>query len=111
MEAKAQKELQATFGGDGQELAERLAVAKSLGKDTVSVRLGFLYKIGDPSHTNAFADYRRKLMETFPDLKDVKFTAAGADFYPESAYVNLCLKNEPPAAPVPLPTKSATPTK
>ena len=103
IEAKAQKELQANFGGDGQDLAQRLAVAKSLDNDALSVRLGYLHNIGDLSHTKAFADYRSKLMEAFPDLKDVSFAAWGTELYPKSAYVNLWLKNEPAPTPVPLP--------
>src|ERR1700722_4534441 len=72
MECKARAALEASGFKYPWKLAQNLAVAKSLDEESVYIKLGELREVGNIGNTKAFADFRGKLMEAFPDLTDCR---------------------------------------
>ena len=72
LENNARGILDADFG-DGQKLAHDLSIALSKGAIALDHRIGDLSAVGDISKTEAFSNYRRRIMEAFPAVRDVRF--------------------------------------
>ena len=72
LEDKAQTAIRKSFDNKLDDLADKLAIAFSKSQ-SLQIPMAPTSEMGDIGKTNAFARFRKEMLEVFPDVNDVTF--------------------------------------